>query len=113
MCVEHGADFVALPNDHEEQLQRNWTIGTDDQSGSSAIRIDGIGSARRRPTGRERLASDDSVLDPRHITGPIEMCDSDTAELKHNAGCGEEHAVGGRSVIARKGSVRTRAVVLR
>ena len=50
VCVEHAVDFFALSDYHEGQVQRNRTVGGVDYSCSSAIRIDGVGPAARRPT---------------------------------------------------------------
>src|ERR1019366_3092253 len=79
--------------------------GDVDLSRSSAIRIDGIGATAGRPFARWRSAIDKDVVHLGQIASAIEMSHGYAAE-REGTGSGEDHALEGESVIARKRWVR-------
>ena len=97
-------DFSALSHHHDAQVYKP-TGARQKIHRSGAISIDVIGTGDRAPVAY-RAAIDNEGVDLGQITFAIKVSHGHATARDGDAGCGEEQAFYGESVIAVKGSVR-------
>ena len=106
------AEFLAVVNNHEEEIERNRTVRRVDDGCPRAIRVDRIGPAVRGKTGIERRTVDYHVLSSREITLTIESRRGHSREccFGRKAGDVKQEALDRASVFARERPVRAVSV---